>query len=77
MLKRRFIFGISFVFVAVLLASGTPVTAQDKNDVLKNLHFQRGAITIGDNLASISLTDKYRATIWMRNGGSVAPDDSH
>ncbi|MCX7313735.1 MAG: DUF2167 domain-containing protein [Alphaproteobacteria bacterium] len=47
--------GIALAF----LAGNTPATAQSKADLLKSLHFQRGAVALGDDLASLRLTEKF------------------
>ncbi len=45
------------VTLAVLVAG--PAIAQSKSELLRSLHYQRGTVAIGNNLASLKLTDKY------------------
>src|SRR5262245_54222564 len=59
MLRTIFALEISFVAHAALLAEGALAEAQDKSELLRSLHFQKGSVTIGESLASIVLTDKF------------------
>ena len=59
MLRTIFALGISFVAHAALLAEGASAEAQDKSELLRSLHFQKGSVTIGESLASIVLTSKF------------------
>ena len=59
MLRAIFAVCIAFVAGVALLAEGAPAEAQSKSELLRSLQFQRGAITVGDSLAAIALTDKF------------------
>jgi len=59
MLRALFALWISFVVGAALLIEGASGEAQSKSELLRTLNFQKGTITIGENLASIALTDKF------------------
>ena len=59
MFRVIFALWISFVVGVALLAEGSSAEAQDKSELLRSLHFQKGSITIGENLASIAPTDKF------------------
>lgn len=54
-LASRFLIGISFA----LLAMKSPAFAESQIDVLKSLNYRSGTIALGDDLASLHLTDKF------------------
>jgi uncharacterized membrane-anchored protein len=59
MLRAIFALWISFVVGVALLAEGSPAEAQNKSELLRSLHFQKGSVTIGESLAAVALTDKF------------------
>jgi|SRR5262245_40416082 len=59
MLRTIFALWISFVAGAALLAEGSSAGGQDKSELLRSLHSQKGSVTIGQILASIVLTNRF------------------
>jgi uncharacterized membrane-anchored protein len=59
MSKTVFSLWVSMSVVLALMAAAPPAAAQSKADLLRSLHFRRGGITIGDNLATVNLTKNF------------------
>jgi uncharacterized membrane-anchored protein len=59
MFRAIFAAWISFVVGAAVVADTSAAEAQNKSELLRSLHFQKGSVSIGDSLASIALSDKF------------------
>ena len=56
--RSIFALRLSFGSLLVLLATAAPAVAETKADILRSLNYRKGIVTLGDNLASLRLTDK-------------------